>query len=146
MRRLKQKNAASKGGDAQSCSPDLSAISTSAKDVLHLRIDMLNSVLLQRDKMFMLSIEIIKKWKDKCEIQETQIEDLRKLNSNHPRSDACSEGTIFSEKSPTSKADLSTELECLHEDHCIEFEGGMVHVATKDLLKSRKRNASNPNR
>ena len=108
MRRLKRKNAALEGGEAHSCSLDPSAISPSVKDVLHLRIDMLNAallqrdtVLLQRDKMFMLSIEIIKKWKDKCEIQEMQIEDLRKLNSNHPRSDACSEGTIFSEKPPT---------------------------------------------
>ena len=78
MRRLKQKNAASKGGEAHSCSLDPSAISASVKDVLHLRIDMLNAVLLQRDEMLKLCIEITMKWKDKCEYWKARAE-----NGNH---------------------------------------------------------------
>ena len=158
MRRLKQKNAALKGGETHSCSLDPSAIPASGTEVLNLRIDMLDKVLLQRDEMLEVCIKIIMQCKDKCEIQETQIVDLRdkceyqeaqiidlrKLNSN-PRSDACSEVTLFLK--PTAAfacidgkttpenphAGLNHELGGSHNYQCTMSEGSATKMAKEEM-------------
>ena len=82
MRRQKQKHAASKGGEAHSCSLDPSAISASVIDVLHLRIDTLNAVLNLSKHKTELSKHETEHWKVHAEYWKTQKE-LSVSRCNH---------------------------------------------------------------